>query len=121
MRETCSTRYGSLIFCTLSKFSLFSIDGSKYFISMKRVEEGGDWPLFCPNEAPGLHEVWGEEFEALFERYEKEGRAMKVIKAQKLSYAIGKPVTFDTGPFARRRVRAEIIEAQKVDLGARIR
>ena len=33
---------------------------------MKRVEENGDWTLMCPNECPGLHEVWGEEFEALY-------------------------------------------------------
>src|SRR5687767_1999670 len=42
---------------------------------MKRVEENGDWSLFCPNEAPGLHECWGKEFERLYEKYEKEGRA----------------------------------------------
>jgi len=55
---------------------------------MKRCESNGDWSLFCPNEAPGLHEVWGEEFEKLYTRYEKEGRARKVIKAQKLWFAI---------------------------------
>ena len=55
---------------------------------MKRVEQDGDWPLFCPNEAPGLHEVWGEEFEELFMKYEAEGRARKTLKAQKLWYAI---------------------------------
>jgi ribonucleotide reductase alpha subunit len=33
---------------------------------MKRVEENGDWTLMCPHECPGLHEVWGEEFEALY-------------------------------------------------------
>ncbi|KAJ7266992.1 ribonucleotide reductase alpha subunit [Mycena haematopus] len=55
---------------------------------MKRVEANGEWSLFCPNEAPGLHEVHSEEFEALYEKYEKEGRARKVIPAQKLWYAI---------------------------------
>ena len=55
---------------------------------MKRVEENGDWSLFCPAEAPGLADVWGEEFEALYAKYESEGRARKVIKAQKLWYAI---------------------------------
>ncbi|KAJ7084164.1 ribonucleotide reductase alpha subunit [Mycena crocata] len=55
---------------------------------MKRVEAGGDWSLFCPNEAPGLHEVHSEEFEALYEKYEREGRARKTIPAQKLWYAI---------------------------------
>jgi len=51
---------------------------------MKRVEEEGDWSLFCPNEAPGLSDCWGEEFEALYERYESEGKARKTIKAREL-------------------------------------
>lgn len=55
---------------------------------MKRVEENGDWSMFCPNEAPNLHETWGAEFEALYTRYEQEGRARRVVKAQKLWYAI---------------------------------
>ncbi|KAI5481808.1 ribonucleoside-diphosphate reductase subunit M1 [Pseudohyphozyma bogoriensis] len=55
---------------------------------MERVEAGADWPLFCPAEAPGLSEVYGDEFKTLFEQYEKEGRAKKVIPAQKLWYAI---------------------------------
>ncbi|KAG7399482.1 ribonucleotide-diphosphate reductase subunit rnr1 [Phytophthora boehmeriae] len=55
---------------------------------MKRVEANGQWSLFCPNEAPGLYECWGEEFEALFEKYEREGRARKTIKAQQLWFAI---------------------------------
>lgn len=55
---------------------------------MKRVESGGEWSLFCPNEAPGLADCWGEEFEALYEKYEKEGRGRKSIKAQQLWFAI---------------------------------
>ncbi len=55
---------------------------------MKRVEEGGDWSLFCPNEAPGLHLCWGEEFEALYHKYEAEGRARRVVKAQDLWFAV---------------------------------
>eukprot|EP00092_Neocalanus_flemingeri_P039187 GFUD01042650.1.p1 GENE.GFUD01042650.1~~GFUD01042650.1.p1 ORF type:complete len:814 (+),score=212.28 GFUD01042650.1:563-3004(+) len=55
---------------------------------MKRVKADGNWSLMCPDECPGLHEVWGDEFEALYERYEKEGRARKSIKAQKLWYSI---------------------------------
>lgn len=55
---------------------------------MKRVEAGGDWSLFCPNEAPGLGDCWGEEFEALYERYEKEGKARKTVKAQDLWFHI---------------------------------
>jgi hypothetical protein len=42
------------------------------------------WTLMCPNECPGLHEVWGEKFEELYTKYEKEGRGRKPIKAQAL-------------------------------------
>ena len=51
---------------------------------MKRVEAGEDWSLFCPHEAPGLSDAVGPEFDALYTRYEKEGRARKAIPAQKL-------------------------------------
>ncbi|KAJ3188589.1 Ribonucleoside-diphosphate reductase large subunit [Gaertneriomyces sp. JEL0708] len=55
---------------------------------MERVEKNGDWSLFCPAEAAGLQEVWGDKFVELYERYEREGRARKVVKAQKLWYAM---------------------------------
>merc|ERR1719210_1247114 len=55
---------------------------------MKRVKTDGEWSLMCPHECPGLHEVWGDKFEELYTKYEKEGRAKKTIKAQKLWYAI---------------------------------
>lgn len=55
---------------------------------MQRVEEGGMWSLFCPNEAPGLADCWGEEFESLYMRYEKEGKARVTIKAQELWFKI---------------------------------
>ncbi|KAJ1662760.1 ribonucleotide-diphosphate reductase subunit rnr1 [Coemansia sp. RSA 1813] len=56
---------------------------------MKRVIDGGKWALFCPHEAPGMQEVWGDEFEALYTKYENTpGLARKVIDAQKLWYAI---------------------------------
>jgi len=55
---------------------------------MQRVEANGDWTLMCPHECPGLAEVWGEEFEKLYTKYEKEGRGRKTIKAQQLWYAI---------------------------------
>lgn len=55
---------------------------------MKRVQEEGMWSLFCPNEAPGLADVVGEEFEALYERYEREGLARRQIPAQKLWFRI---------------------------------
>ncbi|KAF8443032.1 ribonucleotide reductase alpha subunit [Boletus edulis BED1] len=66
---------------------------------MKRVEANGDWSLFCPNEAPGLGDCWGEEFEALYERYEKEGRARRTVPAQKLWYAILEAQIETGGPF----------------------
>ncbi|HMG82052.1 MAG TPA: ribonucleoside-diphosphate reductase subunit alpha, partial [Ferruginibacter sp.] len=55
---------------------------------MRRVEEGGDWSLFSPSEAPNLHECWGAEFEKLYTTYEAEGRARRVVKAQDLWFAI---------------------------------
>ncbi|WP_276361289.1 ribonucleoside-diphosphate reductase subunit alpha [Daejeonella sp. H1SJ63] len=55
---------------------------------MKRVEANGEWSLFCPHEAPGLHECYGDEFENLYQRYEAEGRARRIIKAQELWFAI---------------------------------
>lgn len=55
---------------------------------MKRVESNGDWTLMCPHECRGLADCWGEEFEKLYEGYEKEGRGRKTIKAQQLWYAI---------------------------------
>ncbi|KAF7292826.1 Ribonucleoside-diphosphate reductase [Mycena indigotica] len=66
---------------------------------MKRVEAGGEWSLFCPNEAPGLHEVHSAEFEALYEKYEREGRARQTIPAQKLWYAILEAQVETGGPF----------------------
>jgi len=55
---------------------------------MERVEADGDWSLFCPNEAKGLHEVYGAEFVKLYEKYEAEGLARKKIKAQDLWFSI---------------------------------
>ena len=55
---------------------------------MQRVEANEDWSLFCPHEAPGLADCWGKDFEKLYTKYEKEGRARKVIKAQELWFAV---------------------------------
>ncbi|MDH5476234.1 MAG: ribonucleoside-diphosphate reductase subunit alpha [Cyclobacteriaceae bacterium] len=55
---------------------------------MKRVEANEDWSLFCPNEAPGLADCYGDEFEKLYEKYEKEGKARKVVKAQDLWFEV---------------------------------
>jgi len=55
---------------------------------MKRVKGDGLWTLFCPDEAPGLADVAGAEFEELYMRYEAEGRGKKVVKAQEIWMAI---------------------------------
>ncbi|HNQ28030.1 MAG TPA: ribonucleoside-diphosphate reductase subunit alpha, partial [Aquaticitalea sp.] len=51
---------------------------------MKRVQEDGQWTLMCPNECPGLCDVHSEEFEALYTKYEAEGKGRKTIKAREL-------------------------------------
>jgi len=55
---------------------------------MERVEQDGTWSLFCPDEAPGLADVHSEAFNALYEKYEAEGRARKSISARKLWFQI---------------------------------
>ncbi|KAJ3117519.1 Ribonucleoside-diphosphate reductase large subunit [Phlyctochytrium bullatum] len=66
---------------------------------MQRVERNEDWSLFCPSEAPGLHETWGEKFEELYRSYEAKGLARKTVKAQKLWYAILESQTETGNPF----------------------
>ncbi len=51
---------------------------------MKRIEQDGDWTLMCPNECPGLADVYGEEFDALYESYEAAGKGRRKIKAREL-------------------------------------
>lgn len=51
---------------------------------MKRVELNEDWSLFSPDEAKDLHETYGDNFEKLYTKYEKEGKARKIVKAQDL-------------------------------------
>lgn len=55
---------------------------------MERVEENGEWSLFCPNEAKGLCDVYGEEFKKLYTKYEAEGMARKTVKARDVWSAI---------------------------------
>ena len=55
---------------------------------MERVKDDQDWSLFDPNEAPGLFDVYGAKFNALYEQYEKEGRARKKVKARDLWNAV---------------------------------
>ncbi|CAN1828723.1 Ribonucleoside-diphosphate reductase large subunit [Linum perenne] len=55
---------------------------------MERVQSNGTWSLFCPNEAPGLADCWGKEFEELYTKYERNGKAKKVVQAQSLWFEI---------------------------------
>ena len=55
---------------------------------MKRVESDGNWSLFCPDQAKGLSDVYGKEFEDLYEKYESEGIATKVVPASDIWKAI---------------------------------
>lgn len=55
---------------------------------MERVEKSEPWTLFCPSEAPGLADVYGEEFKTLYLKYEVEGRGRKQVDAQKLWFKV---------------------------------
>ncbi|MFT6871571.1 MAG: ribonucleoside-diphosphate reductase alpha subunit [Roseivirga sp.] len=55
---------------------------------MKRVEANEDWTLLCPNECPGLSDVYGDDFEKLYEKYEREGKGRKTVKAQDLWFEV---------------------------------
>ena len=66
---------------------------------MKRVEEGGNWSLFCPDKAKGLSDVYGEEFEALYTKYEEEGLANATLPATEVWKAILKSQTETGTPY----------------------
>ena len=55
---------------------------------MERVESDGKWSLFCPNECPGLSDVYGDEFKELYGMYEVEGKYREQVKARDLWSAI---------------------------------
>ena len=55
---------------------------------MKRIGENGDWTLMCPDKCPGLSDVYGDEFETLYQKYEKEGKGNKTMKARDLWFKI---------------------------------
>lgn len=55
---------------------------------MQRVEADADWTLMCPNKSPGLADVHGKEFNALYEKYEKEGRGLRTVKARDLWFKV---------------------------------
>src|SRR5210317_944588 len=66
---------------------------------MKRVEQGGQWSLFCPDKAPGLSDAVGDEFEALYTKYEEEGRANATVPAAEVWKAILKSQTETGTPY----------------------
>lgn len=66
---------------------------------MKRVAEDGQWSFFCPDEAPGLADVWGKEFEELYECYEREGRARNTVPARSILQTICERQLETGGPF----------------------
>ena len=66
---------------------------------MKRVEEGGKWSLFCPDKAPGLADCFGDEFEALYTKYEEEGLANATVPAGDVWKAILKSQTETGTPY----------------------
>ena len=66
---------------------------------MKRVEEDKHWSLFCPNVAKGLNEVYGSEFNELYEKYEKEGLASQTVSAMTIWKAIIKSQTETGTPY----------------------
>ena len=55
---------------------------------MKRIGENGDWTLMCPDKCPGLSDVYGDEFDTLYQKYEKEGKGNKTMKARDLWFKI---------------------------------
>ena len=66
---------------------------------MKRVEEGGNWSLFCPDKAKGLSDCYGEEFEELYTKYEEEGLANATVPAADVWKAILKSQTETGTPY----------------------
>lgn len=80
---------------------------------MRRVEAGGTWSLMCPSECPGLAEVHGPAFDALYERYEAEGRARCSMKAQDLWQSIVSAQTETGTPYMMFKDAANLKSNQK--------
>lgn len=55
---------------------------------MERVKANGEWTLMCPDECPGLSDVYGEDFEKLYTFYEKSGRGRQTVKARDLWFRV---------------------------------
>jgi ribonucleoside-diphosphate reductase alpha subunit len=54
---------------------------------MHRVKTGGTWTLMCPDECPGLSDVYGDQFKELYESYEEKGMGIQV-KAREIWFKI---------------------------------
>ncbi|EGV61759.1 ribonucleoside-diphosphate reductase large chain [Yamadazyma tenuis] len=66
---------------------------------MQKVKDDEDWCLFSPDVSPGLSDCYGDEFKALYEKYERAGDAVRVVKAQKLWQSILESQTETGGPY----------------------
>lgn len=55
---------------------------------MERIKNGGNWTLFCPDECPGLADVYGDDFVALYEKYESQGKGRKTMLARDLWFQV---------------------------------
>jgi ribonucleotide reductase alpha subunit len=75
---------------------------------MERVESDGKWTLMCPAECPGLSDCWGDEFEALYTKYESEGKGEQ-IDAQKLWFAIIESQTETGTPYMLYKVCRSLV------------
>ena len=80
---------------------------------MKRVEADEEWSLFCPNECPGLSDAYGKDFERLYEKYEREGKARTTIKAQELWFKILESQTETGTPYMLYKDAANLKSNQK--------
>ena len=55
---------------------------------MNRIKEGGNWTFMCPDECPGLSDVYGDKFKELYEKYESEGKGRRTVPARELWFKI---------------------------------
>jgi len=66
---------------------------------LERCKADAAWTFFSPSEAPGLEEVHGAEFEALYERYEREGRGRQTVRAREVLHRLIEEMTMTGGPY----------------------
>jgi len=80
---------------------------------MKRLEKNEPWSLFCPNEAQGLSDVYGDEFEELYTRYEREGKARRTVPIQDIWVRIIKSQVETGTPYILYKDQCNIKSNQK--------